>query len=124
MRAPAPAVTVVHVALGNATLLSALYLGVGLGAECLRRVYPVSWVNHLLFALDALPAQVLEHGRLLRFLQDAYHGGAWPEGLTQVWVRAVFQATTVLVIFCLAFVVAGLTFALRGVFWRRRPGAG
>ena len=99
----------------NAFLLSAIYLGVGLLLEGLRRLVDWTWVAVVLRALDGLPARTLQLLGLLGPLRDAYLAGEVREGA----VRAIFAVTTLGVILTTAAVV-GVAMYLAGLAFGRR----
>jgi hypothetical protein len=84
--------------LGNATLLSVLYLAFGLVIEAVVRWTNARWAERLSFALDALPAQVLGLLRLSNPIRQGYMDG-WINRFT---LRVIFGVTTVAVIFAMA----------------------
>jgi len=99
----------------NAFLLSILYLVVGIGVEGARRVWPTRFIQRLSLSLDSLPARALELVGAMQPLRDAYFSGH----LSEVWVRLVFGATTVVIIFLLAVVVGLFMGSVRGFLERR-----
>lgn len=101
--------------LANAVLLSLMYLGIGLVVEVLLRVYPSNGVVTTSLVIDSLPARVLDGLGLLPRLTEAY---AY-DHLSGFWLRAIFAATTVAIIFALA-VVVGLATTLTGMLITRR----
>jgi hypothetical protein len=111
--AEASARPLVRVVVGNALTLAAVYLGVGVLVESLRRLYPSRSVLTLSFALDALPAQVLSLCGLLDPLREYYLAGR----LSEAGLRAIFGVTALAAIFLLAtllgLVGAGLRAAIR-----------
>jgi hypothetical protein len=103
---------------GNALALSALYLGIGVVVEALRVVAPSAGVMRVSYALDALPARVLDRLGLLHPLREAYTDGRLGESA----VRLVFGATAVGFVFVLALGLAAATLLVREVILRhRRP---
>lgn len=105
-----------QVVAGNALALSALYLAVGVVVEGLRVQSPSSTVLRVSYALDALPARVLERLGLLAPLKEAYTDGRIGEST----VRLVFGATAVGFVFVLALGLAGVTLLVRELLLRRR----
>lgn len=105
-----------QVVAGNALALSALYLVIGVGVEALRIQRPSSGVLRVSYALDALPARVLERLGLLAPLKEAYTDGRVSESM----VRLVFGATAVGFVFVLALGLAAMTLLVREIFLRRR----
>ncbi|HTS81306.1 MAG TPA: hypothetical protein VMH40_11965 [Myxococcaceae bacterium] len=103
---------------GNALALSALYLGIGVVVEALRVVAPSAAVLRVSYALDALPARVLERLGLLRPLREAYTDGRIGESA----VRLVFGTTAIGFVFVLALGLAATTLLVRELILRhRRP---
>jgi hypothetical protein len=94
--------------LGNGTLISGLYLVVGMGTEVLRRFRPSEGVLRFAFALDALPLRVLDTLHLAGALRDAYLLGA----VSGFQLRLVFGGTTLAVIFSVATVLGAFFWAL------------
>jgi len=108
-----PRYPLARVMVGNALLLSAIYLALGLALEILLRFYPAHWAEEASAALDSLPARTLQLVGALAPLSRAFAYGH----LSTFWVRIIFGATTVAVIFFVALVVGlvmlGLTAATR-----------
>jgi len=100
---------------GNALALSALYLAIGVLVEILRTQAPSALVLRVSYALDALPARVLERLGLLRALREAYTDGRIGESV----VRLVFGATVVGFVFVLALGLAAVTLLVRELLARR-----
>jgi hypothetical protein len=100
---------------GNAFLLSVIYLVVGIAVELARRFYPTKFVARLSLSLDSLPAQALELTGLMEPLKTAYSNGELPD----YQVRLIFGATTIVIIFLLAFAVGLLVGGLRSYIERR-----
>ena len=105
-----------QVVTGNALALSALYLAIGVVVEGLRVQFPSTAVLRVSYALDALPARVLDRLRLLGPLKEAYTDGRIGESM----VRLVFGMTAVGFVFVLALGLAALTLLLRELVTRRR----
>ena len=109
----APRYPLLHALVGNALLLSAMYLALGLALEILLRFYPMHWAEEASAALDSLPARTLQLVGALAPLSRAFAYGQ----LSAFWVRIIFGATTVAVIFIVALsvglVMLGLTAATR-----------
>ncbi|MFY1824372.1 hypothetical protein ACN47A_00485 [Myxococcus fulvus] len=101
---------------GNAFLLSALYLLVGVVVEVALRYFPSLFLQRLSLSLDSLPARALELMGAMEPLRTAYFNGRIPEYA----VRLVFGLTTVAVIFLLALVVGTVMGTLRHLLSRRR----
>lgn len=100
----------------NATLLSGIYLLLGLGVEVGRRMTNARWAERLSLALDALPARVLELTQLLSVVRAGYTDGK----LSEFWVRVIFGTTTIAVIFVMALLVGTVMWAIRGLVLRRK----
>jgi hypothetical protein len=94
----APRIPLTRLMLGNATLLSVLYLAFGVAIEAVVRWTNARWAERLSFALDALPAQVLGLLRLSNPIRQAYLDGY----INRFWLRVVFGVTTVAIIFAMA----------------------
>jgi hypothetical protein len=101
---------------GNALALSALYLAIGVVVEGLRAQFPSAAVLRVSYALDALPARVLERLGLLAPLKEAYTDGRLGESM----VRLIFGATAVGFVFVLALGLAAMTLLVREIVLRRR----
>jgi len=105
-----------QVVAGNALALSALYLAIGVVVEALRIQAPSTAVLRVSYALDALPARVLERLGLLGPLKEAYTEGR----LSESAVRLMFGATAVGFVFVLALGLAATTLLVRELVLRRR----
>jgi hypothetical protein len=105
-----------QVVAGNALSLSAIYLLIGVMVEVLRVQSPSSTVMRVSYALDALPARVLERLGLLGPLKEAYTDGRIGEST----VRLVFGGTAVGFVFVLALGLAATTLLVRELLTRRR----
>ncbi|HUM10661.1 MAG TPA: hypothetical protein VLT82_06900 [Myxococcaceae bacterium] len=105
-----------QVVAGNALALSALYLSLGVMVEALRIQAPSTAVLRVSYALDALPARVLERLGLLAPLKEAYTDGRIGESM----VRLVFGGTAVGFVFVLALGLAAATLLVRELVLRRR----
>jgi hypothetical protein len=105
-----------QVVAGNALSLSAIYLLIGVIVEVLRVQSPSSTVMRVSYALDALPARVLERLGLLGPLKEAYTDGRIGEST----VRLVFGGTAVGFVFVLALGLAATTLLVRELLTRRR----
>lgn len=105
---------------GNAFLLSALYLLVGVVVEGALRLFPSKFLQRLSLSLDSLPARALELVGAMEPLRTAFFNGRIPE----YGVRLIFGLTTVVVIFLLALVVGTVMGSLRYLIARgmRRGG--
>lgn len=95
--------------LGNAFALSILYLIVGVAIEVLRMKFPYRWVLQTSLVLDSLPLRVLGLLGLLEPAKESYLSGE----LSGFWLRAIFGATAVGVIFAMAAVVGVATWLAR-----------
>ncbi len=104
-----------QVVAGNALSLSAIYLLIGVIVEVLRVQSPSTTVMRVSYALDALPARVLERLGLLGPLKEAYTDGRIGEST----VRLVFGATAVGFVFVLALGLAATTLLVRELVIRR-----
>lgn len=104
-----------QVVAGNALSLSAIYLLIGVIVEVLRVQSPSTTVMRVSYALDALPARVLERLGLLGPLKEAYTDGRIGEST----VRLVFGATAVGFVFVLALGLAAATLLVRELVTRR-----
>ena len=105
-----------QVVAGNALALSALYLAIGVVVEGLRVQFPSTAVLRVSYALDALPARVLDRLGLLGPLKEAYTDGRIGESM----VRLMFGVTAVGFVFVLALGLAALTLLVRELVLRRR----
>lgn len=115
MNGQPPPVPLFRIMVGNATLLSLVYLLVGTVVELLRRFYPASWVMRAVLVLDSLPARTLELLGLMRPLRSWYVYGK----LNEVALRVIFSLTTIAIIFAMALVVGAGMWLLRRVIYRR-----
>jgi hypothetical protein len=100
--------------MGNASLLSLVYLGAGLLVEVVRRAHPAPWVLQLTLVLDSLPARTLSLFGAMEPLRDAYGYGFVSEEV----VRLIFSGTTILIIFAMAVVVGAGLWLIRRLFVR------
>ncbi len=100
---------------GNATLLSVVYLAVGLLVELVRRFFPMMWVTRATLVLDSLPGRTLELLGVMEPLRLAYVYGHIGEG----GLRIIFAFTTLVIIFAMALVVGAGMWMLRRFFYRR-----
>jgi predicted lipid-binding transport protein (Tim44 family) len=101
--------------LGNATLLSVVYLIAAVGVEAARRVYSPRWSEKASLAIEALPARALELTGLLGPLRRAFVYG----DLSAWVVRLVFGATAVAIIFTMALLVGAGMWCIRR-WWESR----
>ena len=104
---------------GNALALSGLYLAVGVVVELLRAHAPSAAALRVSYALDSLPARVLDRLGLLVPIREAYTDGRLSESM----VRLCFGGTAVGFIFALALLLAGLTLLVRHLVTRRARAA-
>lgn len=101
--------------LGNATLLSGVYLLAAVAVEAVRRYHTTRWSEKASLAIEALPARVLELCGLLAPLRRAYVYGDLPN-----WaVRVAFGATAVALIFAMALLVGAGMWSIRK-WWESR----
>jgi len=103
---------------GNASLLSVIYLASGAVIEALRRIHPSPWMERASLALDSLPARVLDLLRVLGPLRGAYLDGR----LSELSLRLIFGATVVAVIFAMAVGVGALMWLGRWALSRQTAG--
>ena len=92
---------VFRISFHNATLLSALYLGIATVLEGIRRVFNPRWAEKACLAMEAFPARAIDVVGLLDPIKHAY---AWGN-ISELQVRLVFGVATVVVIFLLAVLV-------------------
>jgi hypothetical protein len=100
---------------GNATLLSLVYLALGLCFEILRRAYPAPWVMRSVLVLDSLPARTLDLFGWMEALRHAYVYGQ----ISETSLRLVFSSTTIAIIFLMALVVGAGMWLVRRLIYRR-----
>jgi hypothetical protein len=114
---PAP---IFRISLGNATLLSVLYLVVAIGSDIARRVFTWRWTELVSEHLEEFPARTLRWVGLFGPLRSAYL-----EGLVgPLMVRVVLGLTMVALIYLLAMAVGTLMWVARWA-WEKtqaRPG--
>jgi hypothetical protein len=110
-----PSFPLLRIMVGNAFLLSILYLLVGIGVEGARRLWPTRLLQRLSLSLDSLPARALELVGAMQPLRDAYFSGR----ISEAKVRLVFGLTTVVIIFLLAVVVGAIMGTARVVLGHR-----
>lgn len=102
--------------IGNAFLMSALYLGLALFVETLRHIWHNASVYAFARRLDDLPGTVLHLLGVLPYLRELVTEEKLP-----VWgLRAIFGLTTVLVIFALAFFTGGCLALIRWALMRKQ----
>ncbi len=99
---------------GNATLLSGVYLAMGLAVESIRRFHTTRWAEKASLAMESLPGRLLEVTGMLRPLRDAYVYGQ----VSEFTLQLIFGATTVLIIFAMALGVGMGMWTLRRL-WAR-----
>ncbi|MFZ5470804.1 MAG: hypothetical protein ACOZIN_15370 [Myxococcota bacterium] len=112
MEHPLPRFPLLRIMLGNATLLTFVYLSIALTVELVRRLFTPRWAERLALALESLPARTLELVGLFRPLRRAYAYGE----LSEFWVRMAFGATTIAIIFAMALLVGAGMWLLRRAF--------
>lgn len=115
MEEPLPRFPLWRIVLGNASLLSAVYLAAAVGVEAVRRCCSLRWSERASFAFESLPARALELLGALPELRRLYVYGS----LSEPWLRLLFGLTSVAIIFLLALVVGGGMWLLRAG-WERR----
>jgi hypothetical protein len=117
--APPPTTSIVRWSLANSTGLAALYLVLSGLVELARRLGHSRGAERLSLGLESLPARTLESLGLLEPLRRL-----WMEGrLSPLAGRLVYGLTTVLLIYALGLVVAGLMWGALGLVRRLRPPA-
>src|SRR5579862_7875479 len=94
---------------GNATLLSVVYLSLGLALEVMSRWIHVEWAGTMTRALDSLPIGALHRLHLLEWVQMAYDR----DYLNRFELRLVLGLTTVAIIFATAVLVGAGMWAVR-----------
>ena len=101
-------VPVFKISLTNASILSGLYLLIGVLVELLRRVWNPRWLDQVSLSLEAFPARTLELFGLFEPLRRA-----WVEDrISPLGVRFVYGFTTVGVIFTLGLAVGALMWVI------------
>lgn len=105
-----------EIIIGNAFLMSALYLGLALVVETLRHFVQSASIYAFARRLDDLPGTVLHLLGVLPALRELVN----EEKLSVAGLRAIFGLTTVTVIFALAFFTGGCLALLRWTLLRRR----
>ncbi len=119
MQPEPPRLSLAQIMVGNASLLSVLYLAAGAGIESWRRFQPSPWVERASLALEALPARALELLGLMRRLREYYVRGK----ISDVWVRVVFGATAIAIIFAMA-IALGVSMWMVRRFWEWQAARG
>jgi len=101
-------VPVLRISLNNATILSVVYLVVGIGIELVRRQWSPRWAERGSLAMEAFPARILDGLGLLSKIRLAYARSELAE-----WeVRVIYGVTTVIVIYAMGLAVGGLLFLI------------
>jgi hypothetical protein len=100
---------------GNATLLSLVYLALGVVFELVRRLYPAPWVMRAVLVLDSLPARTLD---LLGWMEPLRHAYVYGQ-ISETSLRIIFSGTTIAVIFLMAVVVGAGMWVVRRLLYRR-----
>lgn len=101
--------------LGNATLLSLVYLVAGVVVEVLVRVYPAHAILRAVLILDSLPARTLELVGAMEPLREAYGYSR----ISAFTLRLIFSGTTIAIIFLMALIVGAGMWLLRRMLYRR-----
>jgi hypothetical protein len=102
--------------LGNATLLSVIYLAAAIAIEAVRRFYPSRPAEQASLAIESLPARALDLLGVLRTLRRTYAYGE----VSEVALRLLFGGTTVAIIFAMALMVGAGMWLVRALVTRRR----
>ena len=110
-----PQVPLFRIMFGNATLLSVVYLALGVALELLYRLYPAKWVARGTLVLDSLPARTLELLHLMEPIRQAY---AY-DRISAASLRLIFAGTTIGIIFLMALVVGTGMWLMRRFIYRR-----
>ncbi len=118
MQAETSSLSLAQIMVGNASLLSVIYLASGVAIEALRRINPSPWMERASLALDSLPARVLDLAGALGPLRQLYVDGR----LSEVSLRLIFGATVVAVIFAMAVGLGILMWIGRWVWARQAAG--
>ena len=92
---------VFRISVQNATLLSAVYLGIATALEGIRRIWNPRWAEKACLAMEAFPARALD---IVGVLEPIKHAYAWGN-ISEMEVRLIFGVATVIVIFLLAVLV-------------------
>ena len=104
-------IPVFKISLTNASILSGLYLGIGVLVELMRRVWNPRWLEQVSLSLEAFPARTLALFGLFEPLQRAYVQG----DLDPTGVRFIYGITTIIVIFTLGMMVGLLMWIISKV---------
>lgn len=107
-----------RIMLGNAFLLSAIYLVFGFTLETARQLFSFRWAERLLLVLDALPARALDLLGAMAVLRERYAYGR----VSELTLRLIFGVTTLGIIFATAACVGAAMWLLRGWLTRRAGG--
>lgn len=114
-----PRFPLLRIMLGNAFLLSSLYLLAGVIVDALRRWHPSEWADGASLVVDSLPGRALVLLGAMPRLRAAY----LEERLSPLMLRLIFSGTTVVIIFALALVVGAWMWGVRKfVEWRAGRG--
>jgi hypothetical protein len=109
---------VYRISLRNATILSSAYLLVGAATELARRSFSWRWAERTALSLELFPARLLDFAGIYEPLREAWMRGQ----VTNLEMRFIYGATTVLVIYLLGLGVgAGMWGAARMVQRREPP---
>jgi hypothetical protein len=119
LEAETPRLSLAQIMIGNASLLSVIYLAAGVVIEALRRIHPSPWMERASLALDSLPARVLDLVGALGPLHDSYLSGR----VSEISLRLIFGATVVGVIFAMAVALGALMWIARWL-WARQVARG
>jgi hypothetical protein len=98
-----------QIMVGNASLLSVIYLAAGACIEGWRRLHPSPGVDRLSLALEALPARALELLGAMGALREYYVYGK----ISELWVRVIFGTTVIAIIFALAILLGMAMWTVR-----------
>jgi len=112
-----PRFPLLRIMLGNALLLSGIYLFLGLVVEVLRRWFPSERVDTFSLTLDSLPGRVLILLRVMPKLRELY----LYHSMSNTTLRLIFAVTTVAVIFALALLVGVAMYLVAWLAERRTP---
>ena len=115
MNGPPTPVPLFRIMFGNATLLSLVYLGLGVVFELVRRVHPAAWVMRSVLVLDSLPARTLD---LLGWMERLRHAYVYGQ-ISETSLRIIFSGTTIAIIFLMAIVVGAGMWVVRRLVYRR-----
>lgn len=111
-----PPIPMFRIMFGNATLLSAAYLAIGLLVEIATHVFPESdFVARTSLAVDQVPARTLEALGLMDRIRHAYGH----DQLSEISLRLIFSGTTIAIIFVMALVVGAGMWLMRRFLYRR-----